>query len=315
MAERFALGIDLGGTQVRAALVDESGTVHRRAAMRTDVLGGPVAVLAQMEQMLATVCEGDMRSKVVGLGICAPGPLDTAAGLVIDIPTLPGWQDFPVRQIAAELFGLPVVFENDGIAAAFGEWKFGAGRGLDHLVYVTVSTGIGGGVIVDRHLLHGRRGMAAHLGHMKLAPHGPRCSCGALGCFEAFAAGSALDRAAQAEADADPAGSLARYGKEGKLTGSDLVRAARDGDALALRLLDREAGYLGEGFTALLHLFSPDMIVMGGGVSKAFDLLYPGIDAVIQRTAMEPFREVPIVTAELQDNAGLVGVAGLVFGA
>ncbi len=314
MSERFALGIDLGGTQVRAALVDESGNVHRRTAMHTDVLGGPVAVLGQMEQMLAEVCQGGMRDKVVGLGISAPGPLDTAAGLVINIPTLPGWQDFPIRQIAADLFDLPVILENDGIAAAFGEWQYGAGRGLDHLVYVTVSTGIGGGVIVDRHLLHGRRGMAAHLGHMKLAPDGPRCSCGALGCFEAFAAGSALGRAAQAEADANPSGSLARYAKHGKLTAGDVVRAAREADPVALRLLDQEARYLGEGFTALLHLYSPDVIVMGGGVSKAFDLLYPGIDAVIQATAMEPFRSVRIVTAELQDNAGLIGMAGLIFG-
>ncbi len=313
MTGRLAFGIDLGGTQIRLALVDDAGRVLRRAARRTDVAGGPNAVLTQIQQMADEIGHRSDSHRISGIGISAPGPLDSLSGTVIDIPTLPGWQGFPLRDAASKLFGLPVVLENDGIAAAFGEWKFGAARGLRHMVYVTVSTGIGGGVVVDDHLIRGRRGMAAHVGHMKLAQDGPRCSCGELGCFEAFAAGTALGAAARAAIRASPGSVLARSLDPGNLTAVDVVAAAREGDALACRLIDQEARYLGIGFTALLHLYSPDMIVMGGGVSQAFDLLQAGIHAVIQNTAMVPFRDAKVVQAELKDNAGIVGAAGLVF--
>src|SRR4029079_12417755 len=130
-----------------------------------------------------------------GIGVSAPGPLDSEAGRIIAIPTLPGWDDFPLAAALPECFALPVFGENDAIAAANGEWRFGAARGLSHFVYVTVSTGIGGGVVVDGRLLHGRRGLAGHVGHMIIEPNGSRCSCGARGCFEALASGSALTRA------------------------------------------------------------------------------------------------------------------------
>ena len=313
MTGRLAFGIDLGGTQIRVALVDDSGRVLRRAAMPTDVAGGPKGVLAQIQQMADEIGHRSESHRVAGIGISAPGPLDSVSGTVIDIPTLPGWQGFPLRDAASKLFELPVVLENDGIAAAFGEWKFGAGRGLQHMVYVTVSTGIGGGVVVDNRLIRGRRGMAAHVGHMKLAQDGPRCSCGALGCFEAFAAGTALGAAARAAVRSNPGSVLARSSDFEKLTAVDVVAAAREGDTLACQLMDQEAQYLGIGFTALLHLYSPEMIVMGGGVSQAFDLLQAGIDAVIQHTAMAPYRDAKVVQAELKDNAGIVGAAGLVF--
>ena len=136
---------------------------------------------------------------------------------------MPGWQDFPLAAALARAFGLPVVVENDGIAAANGEWKFGSARGLDHFVYVTVSTGIGGGVVVDGRLLHGRRGLAGHVGHMLIAPDGPLCSCGARGCFEALASGSALARAGREVAIAEPGSALAGNYPAGTLTARDVV--------------------------------------------------------------------------------------------
>ena len=196
MSSRLAIGIDLGGTQARVALVGD-GKVLRRAAERTDVAGGPAAVLAQFERMIGEVCSKQEKTRLSGAGVSAPGPLDSETGTVLHIPTLPGWEDFPLRDVLGQKLGLPVIVENDGIAAVYGEWKFGAGRGLRHVVFVTVSTGVGGGAIVDGRLLHGRRGMAAHVGHFRMAPDGPRCSCGATACFEAFAAGTALARRAR----------------------------------------------------------------------------------------------------------------------
>ena len=189
-----------------------------------------------------------------------------------------------------------------------------APKGLRHFVYVTVSTGIGGGVVVDGRLLHGRRGMAGHVGHMIIEPDGPRCSCGAHGCFEALASGSALARAGREAVSADavePAGD--ECNPADAITARDIVAAARQGDSLALALLGREATWLGIGFSNLAHLYSPQAIVMGGGVSQAFDLLQANIAATFRASAMPPFRDTEIVPAMLGDNAGLAGAAALVW--
>jgi glucokinase len=310
MAAERAVAIDLGGTQVRAGLV-EDGRVLRRAAAPTDVGGGPEAVLDQMAALFAEVCGPADRPRVAGVGVSAPGPLDGERGAVLHIPTLPRLDGFPLREALAGRLGLPVAVENDGIAAAVGEWRFGAGRGLRHLVYVTVSTGVGGGVIADGRVLRGRLGMAGHVGHMRLAAEGPRCSCGAVGCLEALASGTALGERARAAARAEPEGRLARAGDPAALGARQVAELARQGDPTCLRLLREEAALLGAGFTALLHLYSPEVLVMGGGVARAFDLLAEEIRAVIRRDALEPFRTVPVVPAALGDNSGLVGAAVL----
>lgn len=307
---RRAIGIDLGGTQLRVALVDDAGTVLKRAATRTDVPGGPKAVMAQFKALVAEITDGESLGSISGVGVCAPGPLDSATGTFIHIPTLPGWEDFPLRDELAEALGTRVVVEGDAIAACYGEWHFGAGKGLQHLLYVTVSTGIGGGVISDGRLLHGRRGMTSHVGHFRMAMNGPRCSCGAIGCFEAFAAGTALDKRARQAALDHPESLLARLASP---TAGDVVEAARQGDAVASRLTDEEADYLGEGLTSLIHLYSPERVIIGGGVSNGFDLMETRIHAVIRNTAMPSFRDVPVVKAGLGDNAGLVGAAALLL--
>ncbi len=307
-APAAAIGIDLGGTQARVALV-RGGAVVERVAEPTDVAGGPAAVIGQFRRMIAAVCPPDARRTLGGVGICAPGPLDSESGVVLSIPTLPGWEDFPLAATVGRDLGLPAVLENDGIAAVYGEWKWGAGRGARNLVFVTVSTGIGGGAVVDGHLLHGRRGMAAHVGHFRMAQDGPVCACGAVGCFEALAAGTALAKRARAASVA--AGYLAGVAVERAVETRDVVAGAREGDAACLALIAQEAEFLGQGFTGLIQLFSPEMLIMGGGVSNAFDLMSDRIHAVIRRDAMPPFRDVPVVRAGLGDNAGLVGVAML----
>jgi glucokinase len=306
----LTIGIDLGGTQVRAGLV-EDGQVLARAARPTDMAGGPQAIVAQFEALVAEVTSDADRRSLAGIGISAPGPLDSSSGVVLGIPTLPGWQDFPLREVMKTRFGLPVIVENDGLAAAFGEWRYGAGRGVDNLVYVTVSTGIGGGVVADGRLLRGRRGMAGHVGHMRLSAEGPRCPCGAVGCFEAFASGTALRERARLAASRQPEGFLATAARGGDLDGRHILAGARAGDPVCRALLDEEAGYLARGFASLVHLYSPEMIVMGGGVSQAFDLMADRIAEQVRQDVMPPFRDVRIVPARLGDNSGLVGAAAL----
>jgi glucokinase len=297
MSERaLALAVDIGGTQLRVALVDEAGRIVSRASAPSLAKAGPEANVAEIVALARKVGLAQARERVVAVGIGAPGPLDSETGTIIDIPTLVGWRDFPLREVIGAAFGLPAMLENDGVAAAFGEWVFGAGVGCRHLVYVTVSTGIGGGVIADGRIVHGRRGMAGHVGHISLASEGPRCSCGAIGCFEALAAGPAFAAAARSRGYPDaPA----------------VVAAARRGEPAALEIVDREAEILGRGFASLAHLYSPERIVMGGGVAQGFDVLGPRIAASFARHAMAPFRDVAILAAANGDNAGLVGAAAL----
>lgn len=294
MTMPLALAIDLGGTQLRAAHINQFGRVENRTSVVTDSKNGPSAVVAQM---LALAQQLGM-DNVTHVGVSSPGPLDNETGTTLELPTLPGWNNFPLRETLRQTFDRPVTVENDGIAAAYGEWKFGAGRGLLHLVYVTVSTGIGGGVVVDGRLMRGARGMAGHIGHMMIAREGPMCSCGGRGCFEALAAGPAFGRSGLV------------HGYE---NASDIVAAARTGNVQALALVRQEAEYLGYGFASLLHLFSPQRIVVGGGVSNALDLMLPVIEKTMKPITMPAFRVADVVRAELGDNAGLIGAAGLAF--
>ena len=299
---KAALGVDLGGTGLRAAIVDETGAVLAIEEAATDALGGPAAVIKQILALVATLRQKHPRVAVEGLGVGAPGPLDPLAGIAIAPPTLSGWKDVPLAALLAERLGLTVLIENDANAAALGEWRFGAGQGTQSLVFVTVSTGIGGGVIADGRLLHGYRGLAAEIGHMRIAETSEEpCFCGQFGCWEALASGTALGRrGARARGDA-------------AITSRAVVAAARQGDSAALALLTQEAAYLGVGFVNLLHLYSPERIVMGGGLGAALDLMQADIDAVIQARAMPAYRSVPVVAAGLGTRAGLVGAASLIL--
>lgn len=308
-----ALAFDLGGTELRAALVADGGTVLAFASVPTLAKDGPDAVLDQISMLAGKIHYAVPHLRPVGVGIGAPGPLDPVAGILTAPPTLSGWHEVPLARILEERFNLPVRLENDANAAALGEWRFGAGRGAASLVFVTVSTGIGGGVISDGRIFHGRRGLAGEIGHMTIASESERCFCGAIGCFEAVASGTVLGRRATKLTRHGDGSVMRMLSANGDVTGRHVVEAARDGDAAALALIAEEARWLGIGFTNLLHLYSPDMIVMGGGVSNGYDLLHNGIATTVRERAMSAYRDVPVVKAKLGQQAGLIGAASLIL--
>ncbi|MEY4748963.1 MAG: hypothetical protein RIQ60_1177 [Pseudomonadota bacterium] len=312
---RLAVGVDLGGTQVRAALMDADGRLLARAADRTDLLGGPRAVAGQIERLVGQVTQGVARELLAGVGLSSPGPLDATEGVVLYVATLPGWVDVPIVAWLQDALRLPVVLENDAVSAAVGEWQHGAGQGLSDMVYVTVSTGIGGGVIADGRVLRGRRQLAGHIGHMTTAPQGETCGCGNRGCWEAQASGTALGTLARrALKQAQAEGRASRLAEHGDaLDARHVVDAARQGDELAQQLVEQEADALGLGIVNLLHLYSPQTVVLGGGVSAGFDLLRPGIERRVRSCALPPFRDVPVLVAALGPNSGLVGAASLIL--
>jgi glucokinase len=282
-------------------------------AVPTRATEGPDAVIEQMEALALEIFRQTPGVKPIGIGIGAPGPLDPLSGIVIAPPTLTGWHDVPLLEIVSTRFRLPVRLENDANAAALGEWRYGAGRDAASMVFVTVSTGIGGGVIADGRILHGRRGLAAEIGHMTITNEGERCFCGVVGCFEAVASGTALGRRATAGTRPFDGSVLRAMSADADVTGRHVVDAARRGDAQALELLAVEARWLGIGLANLLHLYSPDIIVMGGGISHGFDLLHGQIKATVNERAMSAYRSVPIAAAQLGRHAGLIGAASLIL--
>jgi glucokinase len=310
-----AFAVDLGGTDLRAAAVGEDGRAAGFVATATDSAGGPAAVIEQIVTLLARVRSGLGGLEVVGLGVAAPGPLDPVAGVALAPPTLAGWREVPLAALLAERLALPVRIENDANAAALGEWRFGAGRGTSSMVFVTVSTGIGGGVIADGRLLHGRRGTAGEIGHMTVA-YGSDAALfgGAPGTWEALASGTALGRAATRRLDEPGGERLRALAQDGAVTARDVVTAARAGDPLARDLIGREAEWLGVGFVNLLHLYAPERIVVGGGLGGALDLMSDQIARMIAARALPPYRDTPVVAAALGREAGLVGAASLVLG-
>ncbi|GLQ10691.1 glucokinase [Devosia yakushimensis] len=295
MSKARAIGIDIGGTSLRAALVDSSGHILAREETATLAQAGPQAVVQQIADLVAKIAPD--RTGITGAGISSPGPIDTERGLALGVPTLAGWSDIPIASMIQTALNLPVRLENDAIAAAIGEWKFGAGQGLSHLVYVTISTGIGGGVIADGKVLRGRMGMAGHIGHMTIERDGAPCACGNRGCWEAYASGTAFARRISPHFP-NPKSAFA---------------AAPSGDPRALQLVTEQADWLGIGIANLLHLFSPQTVILGGGIANGFPLLLPGITHRVQANAMPAFRDVPIVPAALGENAGLIGAAAMVM--
>ncbi len=309
----YAIGIDLGGTQLCAVRLDAAGHVHARRRVATAATDGPATVIAQIERLIAQVSGDIERSAILGVGVASAGPVDLQAGIVRQAPTIQGWVDVPLRAILAARTGLRIELHNDGHVAALAEWRFGSGRGCAHFVYVTISTGIGGGVILDGRLVLGRHGMAAEVGHMTLQPDGPLCGCGNQGCWEALASGSALARcAAQALAQGEPS-LIAAIAGGATVSGAHVALAAERGDALALTLMRREGEWIGIGLANLLHLYAPERVALGGGVTQSMALLDPHIRRVIAGRAMPPFRDIPVQVAQLGDDAGVIGAATLVL--
>lgn len=305
MSAKYAIGVDVGGTQIRAAVVNHQGEIIERVALPTPASEGPNAVLAQI---LKATQQLSKRANDMPIGVASPGPLDTKRGVTLGLPTMVGFDHFRFGDHLRETFGRKVLLTHDGMAAAVGEWKYGAARGCDDFVYVTVSTGIGGGVIAGGKILEGRKGMAAHVGHILIEMDGKLCNCGRKGCWEAYASGPAFEKRTRAKLRTKPHSTLNEAS-----TAKEIFAAAAAGDAFANEMVDYEAQLLGVGIVSLLHAYDPALIVMGGGVSQNFERLKTGITQIIETTAMEAFRDIPLKRAHHLGDSGLLGAAAMAF--
>ena len=308
------VAVDLGGTQARAALCDANGKILKRVAQSANAVNGVEAVYTSVVDSVRQVAPDFSRVRGIGLG--APGPLDPWRGIILQAPNLAGMIDFPMKARLENDFGVPAFIGNDANLAALGEHRYGAGRGVAHMIYITISTGIGGGIIADNRLFLGWRGFAGEVGHQTIDANGPVCNCGNIGCLEVMAAGSALEQKAREQLRAGRE-SMMRAMVEGdidQMTGAVISRAARAGDALALEIYARAGFFYGLGLVNLLHNFDTQLFVIGGGVAlHAWEWIYPQMMAVLNKHAFPSMSQgVRVVQAQLGDDAGLLGAAVLV---
>jgi glucokinase len=310
---RYAIGVDLGGTQLRAVRVDHDGHVAAFARADTAATEGPAAVVAQIAELIATVQGETTADDIIGVGVGTPGPVDPLAGIVWEAPNLRGWANVPLKQMVAERTGLPVEIGNDANVAALGEWRFGSGRGCTDFVYVTISTGIGGGVISNNALLLGRRGGAGEVGHMTIQTDGPLCGCGNVGCWEAVASGTALARFAATALERRRPSLITDFAGEEPLTARHIAAAAEAGDELALELMERQGDLIGVGVVNVLHLYAPERVALGGGVTKSMPLWDAHMRRTVAKRAMLPYRDTSIGVVELGDQVGVLGAAALLL--
>ena len=309
----LTIGIDVGGTKVLGGVVDESGKVLTTARKDTPRQGG-----SALTQTIADVAKELLEQhSVASVGVSAAGFVSSDRKTMLATPNIADWNGVDLDNQLTKLIGLPVVIENDANAAAWGEAKFGAGKNQDHMMMLTVGTGIGGGIVVNGALYRGAFGIAAEFGHMRVVPEGHICGCGARGCFEQYASGNALLRHAREAINASP--EIARNllsrgdGTVAGLTGQAITDAARDGDPVALAAFDTTGQWLGAGIASLAVLLDPACVVIGGGVIDAGEILLKPTRESLERNmpfaGKHPYPQ--IIAAQLGNEAGLVGVADL----
>jgi glucokinase len=318
MSEKLILGVDVGGTKIAAAVVTDEGKVISRGYGSTSAQAGPQVVIDNIFHTINRAISSDNvgLSQLSGIGIAAAGIIDSRNGKVIFSPNLPGWHEVPLGDAVHQRFNVSAYLGNDASLAALGEWRFGVKKQVANLIYVTVSTGIGGGIICNGKPYTGVLGAAGEIGHMTIDVNGPRCNCGSVGCWETLASGTALAREAVKHIEEGDSTSIVEFAG-GDLTRVDakvVFEAAKQGDKLANQLIARLGYYLGVGLANLVNIFNPELILIGGGVAKMGDLLLdPAIKIVEERAFTTSATSVQIRPALLGDDSSILGAVAFVL--
>jgi glucokinase len=315
MQRSYYVGLDVGGTTMKAAVVDETGKPHPSVTLPTESFKGQEVGLETMCRCIreSVQAAGLQMTDIAAIGVATPGTMDIHAGLILDPPNLKPWRNVPVRQHIADTFKIPTAYQNDANAAALGEYWVGAGQEVRSMVLFTLGTGVGGGIIIEDQVLEGRHSHGGELGHMCIRmTDGRLCGCGRKGCLEAYAsATSTVKRAKEALAEDGGKSKLHEVMKanNGNLTGKDIFVAGDAGDELANRVIEDTAYYLAVGAMNLMHIIDPDMIVFGGGMAVGDDFLNRIKKYINQLAFPIPATKTIVRFAQLGSNAGFIGSA------
>lgn len=302
------IGVDLGGTNLRTALLSRDGAIIEKNKELSRASEGH-------EKVVRSLIENIKRQRDVGVsqghtvlavGVGAPGVIDISRGVVVKSPNFPDWNNLPLKAELEKALSLPVFIENDANAAALGEQWRGAGKGIGSMILLTLGTGVGGGIILDGNIWHGADGMAGEIGHMTILPEGRLCGCGNTGCLEMYASARGVMQN-YCEALAEQERPVSDF-----ITSQQVYQAAREGNEAAAQAMKDTGRYLGIGIASLINIFNPEMVVLGGGVKDAWDLFIGNTHAEVMKRAFDiPARRARIVPSELGDDAGMVGAAAV----
>ena len=302
-----AIGVDVGGTKIAAAVVTPEGEVLNE--VRYPSSGPKERLLSSMARSVNEVRDG---FEVGGICLAVPGTVSTVENKIIDAPNLHAIEGIPLKDELEERTGLTTTVENDANAAAWGEFRFGAGSEVSHLIFITLGTGVGGGVISHGVLLRGAQGAGGEMGHITIQATGPRCGCGNHGCLEALASGTAIARRAREVASEEPDSALGQLAVERAVLGEDVAELARQGDEAAISVLRETGVWLGIGLAGFVNVFNPEVIAIGGGAARAGDLILDAARHEVRLRAMSPGRDlVEIKEATLGADSGVLGAAAL----
>ena len=320
--KKHVVGIDIGGTKLATVVADNTGHILEKVRKPTLSEKGPeYAIRLLFDMVREVVSQADLEQKAISaIGVSCGGPLDTKTGIVYSPPNLPGWDALPLKAQLESEFLVPVTIENDANASALAEFRFGGGRGYSAVLYMTMSTGIGGGIVIDGQVYHGANDSAGEVGHQILLPNGPRCGCGKQGCLEALCSGPAIARRAQAAiqkqlVDEKPRTAMLTLadGRIEDVKSEHVLAAARTGDALASELVQETAYYMGWGIANLVNILNPDIVLLGTIAVAAGDLLLDPIRETVSKFAMtRPAEAVHIAPAQLGDALGDLAAVALV---
>jgi glucokinase len=309
----WSVGVDLGGTKIEMAAVDESGTIVERMLKNTDTHGGAQAI---EKQIVAGVQElqSKMGSQPIGVGVGVAGQIDAEEGIVHFAPNLPGWREIPLKERLVSILLLPVVVLNDVRAATWAEWKHGAGKGYDDFVCVFLGTGIGGGVVSHGKMLTGCTNSAGEIGHMTVDLYGPACTCGNRGCLEAWAGGWAIARSAKEAVFSSPKAATSLLasvgGKAEALTAKHVIEEAKKGDPLAQGIIDKAFEAIIAGSISLINAFNPRRLIFGGGLAAGLSVVVEVVDTAVRGRALKAATDpLEVVAAKLGNEAGVIGAA------
>jgi glucokinase len=303
---RVVIGVDLGGTNLRTALLTSEGDILDKHKEATHASDGWKEIVKRLIQNI----EGQQKIanqkgfSVAAVGVGAPGVIQVDKGIVVKSPNFPDWNNLPLKDELEKALRLPVMIENDANAAALGEQWCGAGMGIGSMILLTLGTGVGGGIVLNKQIWHGADGMAGEIGHMTIIPDGRKCGCGNTGCLEMYASARGI---VQSYRDA---GGAAEMAMQSEITSAQVYREASNGNARAVKVMQDMGRILGIGIANLINIFNPEMVVIGGGVRDAWPLFIDSMRTEIRRRAFEvPAARTQILPSKLGDDAGTVGAA------
>lgn len=308
MEKKYVVGVDLGGTKIYTALVDLDGNMIKEKTVETLVAEGEQAVANRIMDTIQYVIEDIDKDLIKAIGIGSPGPLDVKKGIIVENSNLP-FKNFEIVKVIQERFELPTYLDNDANVATLGEFMFGAGKGSENMVYITVSTGVGGGAVLNGKLYRGSTGNALEVGHMTVSTEGPRCGCGNVGCAESFASGTAIGKRAKEAVTTNVATALKKYDN---VTSKEVFIEASNGDRVAQEILNTALTYLGITVGNVITNFDPEKVVLGGGVINGGDIVIETVKKEVAARCLKPFVEnCSIEKAILGGKAGVLGAAAL----